>query len=350
MRIEQLTFTRFLAAISIVFFHFGRDVFPFQYEFSSFLLLQTNIGVSYFYVLSGFVLVIAYGNKAKINAPEFYKNRFARTYPAHFIALVLLLIFILTASAPFDRTGLALNLILIQSWIPAKALSFNTPAWSLSVEFFFYLLFPYLFNKLYNRIHLKATTVLVLSLFIFTQLLFNIGNFSSFNAGYGTTSYNFLYYFPVMHLSSFMMGNLGALFFLKFWKNKRLNADIIIILLIIISISALYLKDYVCFHNGLMAVLFVPIILLFAINNGFISRICQWKPLVFLGEISYGIYILQIPVFEISKYVLNNSGITNSLAVFYISLITLLIVSGISYTFFENPLRNIIKSKHLRPN
>ncbi|MDW5290748.1 hypothetical protein [Formosa sp. PL04] len=63
MRLEQITFTRFLAAISIVIFHHGKNIFPFNQEGVSFIIKQANIGVSYFFILSGFVMVIAYGNK-----------------------------------------------------------------------------------------------------------------------------------------------------------------------------------------------------------------------------------------------------------------------------------------------
>jgi len=48
MRIEQLTFTRFLAAISIVIYHYGKNIFPFNHEITSFIFRQANLGVSYF--------------------------------------------------------------------------------------------------------------------------------------------------------------------------------------------------------------------------------------------------------------------------------------------------------------
>jgi hypothetical protein len=67
MRIEQLTFTRFIAAVAVVIFHFGREVFPFQHPILQPLVLSANIGVSYFFILSGFVMIIAYNKQPNID-------------------------------------------------------------------------------------------------------------------------------------------------------------------------------------------------------------------------------------------------------------------------------------------
>ena len=52
MRIEQLTFTRFIAALTIIIFHFARQVPPFDSAFLSDVVLKLSVGVSYFYLLS----------------------------------------------------------------------------------------------------------------------------------------------------------------------------------------------------------------------------------------------------------------------------------------------------------
>jgi peptidoglycan/LPS O-acetylase OafA/YrhL len=90
MRLDQLTFTRFIAAISIVVFHYGRNVFPFDMDGIKFLFRQANVGVSYFFILSGFIMVIAYGNRGKIEYVDYLKRRFARIYPVYFLAILAL--------------------------------------------------------------------------------------------------------------------------------------------------------------------------------------------------------------------------------------------------------------------
>ena len=91
MRIEQLTFTRFLAAISIVIFHYGDQIFLFNNKYVQFIFGQANIGVSYFFILSGFVMIIAYNTNSKINFFQYLKNRLARIYPVYLFAIFLLL-------------------------------------------------------------------------------------------------------------------------------------------------------------------------------------------------------------------------------------------------------------------
>jgi peptidoglycan/LPS O-acetylase OafA/YrhL len=138
MRIEQLTFTRFVAAISIVVYHFGMVLFPFRTDAFSFLFRQANLGVSYFFILSGFVMIIAYGGNGNshIDRKKYYLSRIARIYPVYFIALFLLFVYYIVRSKPVDAVGYAMNLFVIQSWFPPYPLTGNGPGWSLAIEFY----------------------------------------------------------------------------------------------------------------------------------------------------------------------------------------------------------------------
>lgn len=343
MRIEQLTFTRFLAAIAIVIFHFGEKISPFSSNYISFLLKQANVGVSYFFILSGFVMIIAYGNKDKIRPIEYFKNRFARIYPVYLLAIVLFLAYLLYNSFTVDYGGLSLNALVIQSWVPGKALSFNRPGWSLSVELFFYLSFPFLFNHIYKKYDYKKLILPVLLIWGLSQTLVHIGLYSSFYKGFPSQSHDLLFYFPLMHCNEFLLGNLAGLIFIHRWKNKPANTDWY--LLVGFAILCVWLKfnHYVVLHNGMLMLVFIPIIILTAINNGSISRIFNRKICIFLGEISYGIYILQIPVYKWCTDLLSKMKITNPSSVFYISLIALLVISSLSYVYIETPLRKKIK-------
>src|SRR5215470_13120634 len=138
MRLHQLTFTRFIAAMGIVFFHFAPQVPPFNY----FFIRSAGIGVSYFFVLSGFVLIVAYAGK-KTSPAIFYKNRFARIYPVYFTALLVMGSY-LWLRGTLHATDLTLCIFGVQAWVPTHTHDINYPAWSLSVEFFFYILFPFL--------------------------------------------------------------------------------------------------------------------------------------------------------------------------------------------------------------
>lgn len=347
MRIEQITFTRFLAAMAIVVFHYGRSIFPFNDESVSTIFMQANVGVSYFFILSGFVMIIAYGQKTKISLFEYYKNRFARIYPVYLLALILFFYHIYQTK--IDYYGLILNVFALQAWVPGKALSFNTPGWSLSVEFFFYALFPFLFNFIYKKKeHLLKIGIAIVLIWIGSQYLFTKLGTSSFYEGFPSKSHDIIHYFPLMHLSEFLMGNLAGLLFINKLSDKRKNYDLIVLMLVVMLFYALKFPHGYNFHNGLLGIIFVPLIIFISLNTGIITKIFKIKPLVFLGEISFGIYILQLPIWFFANMYFDKQAIADPTTRFYLYVISLIVISSISYLLIETPLRNQIKKIKLK--
>ncbi|MFN5317872.1 MAG: acyltransferase family protein [Bacteroidia bacterium] len=340
-RIDQLTFTRFVASLLVVNFHFGRNVAPFNYDLLKSFFDRGNISVSYFFILSGFVMMVAYGNKGNISPISYFQKRFARIYPAFFLASLLMLLYLTLSNKGVFFKEIFLNLILLQAWIPTKALVFNIPAWSISVEFFFYALFPFLFNFFYSKLTFKKLLVPALLIWVLSQLLFFLGIFYGYYQEPPAFSGELMLYFPVMHLNEFIIGNIAGLFFIRHLNAKKINADIAILVnLLLVFLVVSYVK--LSFHNGLLALLFVPLIILISINKGFLTKILINNNLIFLGEISYGIYILQLPVFYLCRLYLYRYGFDSAYIQFYIPLLVLLLLSGLSYIYFETPLRNII--------
>jgi peptidoglycan/LPS O-acetylase OafA/YrhL len=96
------------------------------------------------------------------------------------------------------------------------------------------------------------------------------------------------------------------------------------------------------FHNGLMAVLFAPLLITISANKGIITRLLNKKPLLFLGEISYGIYVWQYPVFIMGNKLVKWIGLHNAAPIFYFNLLFLLIVASTSYLYFEKPIRKYL--------
>lgn len=343
MRIEQLTFTRFIAALLIVIFHYGLDIFPFNLNRQMFS--GANAGVSYFFVLSGFVMIIAYHKKQRISAFEYLRNRFARIYPLYMLALLLFIGYRLVGtnvSVLMDEV--LLSSFMIQSWIPGKVLQLNFPGWSLSVELFFYISFPILFNVLYRKFGWKQLLIPCILFFVLSQVVFIYFYESSFYTGFKTASHDLLFYFPVMHLNEFILGNIAGLFLVnkKDWKTQ--NNSIYILLSIIACGVLLTFSNAMIFHNGLLSVIFLPLILWIASDSSWIARISQKKFFVHLGEISYGVYILQVPVFLVTRRILIYMEIENKTMIFYAALLALLVFSSITYSYIESPLRKRIKN------
>ncbi|WP_157456495.1 acyltransferase family protein [Chryseobacterium hispalense] len=337
MKISQITFTRFVAAMAIVISHFNKDLFLYKIRFIADIFLRANVGVSYFFILSGFIMIIAYHRKEKIGYQDFYRNRVARIYPLYVVGLLL---YFVTRYYDFSFYKTFLYLSGVQSWIPGKALILNFPGWSISVEFLFYLLFPWLYNYLYSKGN-KSIWVIAVLIWIGTQVFSNLYTNSLSYKGPHTDSHEFIHYFPLWHINEFLIGNLAGLFFVRNRREK--NHDLAIALLFIgILLSLIFIP--LNFHNGLMAVFFVPVIYLISCNNGVISKVFSLKPLEFLGEISYAIYIIHIPVLYIVRsFLWDYFQVSESNVIFWIYILVLMFVSAVFYQFVEKPMRDYLK-------
>jgi peptidoglycan/LPS O-acetylase OafA/YrhL len=147
-KLDALTSLRFFAAAMLVVFHSAPDLYPEVHNFLRHKLLL-NQGVSFFYVLSGFILTYVYPNlQGRTSIVSFLRARIARVYPVYALSFLLSLPFASLPITQFFSLG-ALYLLMLQDWIPLRASfwSFNPPGWSISCEFFFYLVFPLLLSR-----------------------------------------------------------------------------------------------------------------------------------------------------------------------------------------------------------
>lgn len=163
-KIKTLTSLRFLFAIWVVFAHTGLDPYYGSVASNSEIFINLSqhgyLGVSFFFVLSGFILVISVKNEFKIR--EFYVNRFSRIYPTYLLAMSISLYipYKYLVNKNYQISGIDIDgkvvffvlifvsIFLLQSWIAISGHLWNPPAWSLSAEFFFYLIFPIVYKKL----------------------------------------------------------------------------------------------------------------------------------------------------------------------------------------------------------
>ncbi|MCU0352950.1 MAG: acyltransferase, partial [Cytophagales bacterium] len=302
LRIEQLTFTRFVAAIVIVIYHYGNSYHIFQLPLISDIVHTAYIGVSYFFLLSGFILAVVY-NKTDFgdttNKLKFWIARIARIFPLYLASLVIYFlpsIFEGYWNVFISKRGF-FHSVLLQAWIPAYALKWNFPAWSLSVEFFLYLSFPFLFGYIQNWSVKRLVTVALSFWFLTILSLAVLKHFIPYEDNSNTDI--FIKFSPVFHLSTFFFGMAGGILFvnrpaLKLQSNITylFIATVLALLSLIVIKSGLH--DY--FQNGFLSPLFLLIILTLAWNKTGITKLLHHPVLVLLGEISFGIYILQEPV------------------------------------------------------
>ena len=146
--LRALTSLRFVSALMIVVYHApALMAWPWATSRPDMLLH----GVSFFFVLSGFILTHVYAGSAPVAARPFLQARFARLWPIHALAILILAATVPTHSVTFDGPGLldkwvvlVVNLALMHAIVPITAyvFSWNAVSWSISTEVFFYMAFP----------------------------------------------------------------------------------------------------------------------------------------------------------------------------------------------------------------
>lgn len=353
MQINQITFTRFIAALSVVFFHYGSHTLPTSLPWLKESITAGPIAVNYFYVLSGFIMAIAYyqiGTPKPLNKKRYWVARFARIYPVYFVAILLM------AVASYSDLGdkplaLPLHLTMLQAWLPSYPMTLNNPGWSLSVEAFFYLCFPLLLALIY-RSGLKYLTLLAIVCWLVTQYIL----LSSINSAEYIANgllHDFVYYNPLMHINAFLAGLVCGVLFKQNADKATSPKTIWLVASLLLIIFLLEAKPWIesvtgfkiAYTNGLIAPAFLLFIWLLACSKGKLQQWLSHPILILLGEASFSLYILQKPVFGIYNKVLEKRLNLGEVADFYIALILLIIISIASYKLFETPIRSLINRK-----
>jgi peptidoglycan/LPS O-acetylase OafA/YrhL len=338
--IDALTATRGIAALLVVVFHYGCTYVPFS--FAEHFFRNGNLAVSYFFVLSGFVMYYTYGNKT-IGYANYMRKRIARIAPLYWFALLLSCILPLShlmkaGNGAWGEFGkeFVLHAGFLQALVPGEALTLNVPGWSLSVEMCFYFMFPalLLFAQRSKTLFLYTTALLWAA----TQV-WHIYGMLHFDAPYGSKMHEVLAYGPWGHINQFMMGIAAAMLYMQM-RHKQQRIQLHPVFLFAATVLVVnYMPAGISMHNGLLAPLFGLLIINIAQQGTVLLRT---KPLVYLGEISFGIYILQFPVYNywslLNDQVLQLPGTF----AFYAYLIVLLLCSALCYYMIEKPLRKRI--------
>lgn len=184
----------------------------------SVVFTQGYLGVTFFFVLSGFVLT--WSARPSVPVSTFYWRRFSRIYPSHFVALLLAIPVFYTFAAvppesflrPFDPAVLSLSFLVIQGWWLAPAILFsgNPAAWTLTAEFFFYALHPLISKVLVPHGRRIALCVAVgIVLVAFTYRAFVVASPSAWYAALPI---------PVFRLPEFILGMALAWAFRSGWR------------------------------------------------------------------------------------------------------------------------------------
>jgi peptidoglycan/LPS O-acetylase OafA/YrhL len=370
-RLNALTGLRCFAAINILFFHFSNPQWfnfrffipipfsPRPYSFEILLAPVVNAGyvsVSYFILLSGFVLAYNYSGRARageLDAVRFYKARFTRLYPIYLLSLLLAWWMFAKEWGAHTHgmfwTGVVLTPLLLQGWIPSIATFLNTPAWTMSAETFYYVMFPWMarWKKPDHIFHHLGKLGAVWILGMIPGALYMFFNPDSI-AHPDRWSYGpwlqALKYTPYAHVFSFIFGVLLAELDEVVPRGGPLR-----LFLGIFGFAGIYgllmmgpVVPYAIMHDGLLMPFFACIVLGLAGEN-WLARGLGIRPLVFVGEASYCLYLLHFNLWEIVHWsgILERTGLIRFDP--WISYVFLILLALGALHFIEKPAQKVLR-------
>ena len=379
--LTNLTPLRGIAALLTVVYHvdiissiyFGGQLVDSK---KSSLLTHMYVMVDFFFVLSGFILCYVYAQNFRdaVNGQSFKKftiARFARVYPLHLFSLLLttLLFFLLhqwraEVSPVFDiensTYSFITNLFLLQSMNLHKWFTFTHASWSISTEWWMYMLFPFLVAPFMKLSKIGRSLIFGLCVagylligFILVPLV-TVPDALSFLRPTGPQPFNLnvAYQFGFFRcLFGFVIGMMMYFGYKENWA-KQLFASGYTFLFLVLAVI-------LCLHFGvpdIFTVLFFPFVLLSAAyGNKNMNTILSTKPLQRLGDWSFSIYLMHQPfLFSAAVFFANpnKTGITvpklnifTSWIVCLIFIAFILFLSYLSYSFIELPVRNFINKR-----
>ena len=290
-RFEALDAFRGLCALFVVVFHMRLVGSITELEF----FRGSATFVEFFFVLSGFVLAHGYGFKENLNFGTFMKSRFFRVYPLHFFMLMVFIALEFGKLFAYKYSGLVFgdepfttstaivelvpNLLLIQSWTPfTNPLSFNYPAWSISIEFYMYAL---LFLSIVSFKSYKIVSWFFISLIAFCLIYLDssvlvstvLAGLSCFFGG----SFTYVIYKKISHLK----------------QSYALGTFIEVTLLVCI---VLIIQSKIEYRSIIAPILFMLTVLFFAFESGLVSKLFKVKVLQYAGKLSYSIYMIHAAI------------------------------------------------------
>ncbi|MFN8433642.1 MAG: acyltransferase family protein [Anaerolineales bacterium] len=351
-RIEQLTFTRFVIIILVLFAHdvLGPYLNPLLFFPVAALIRSGSTGVSYLFILSGFVMTIVYYKPdEKFDYFTFWRNRLIRLYPLYILAFVLTCVYYYDSLFKIKPEKILANIFILQSWIPKYAQSFNYVAWSMTVEIFFYLFFPFFLILTYRQSTRKLINFSLIVWAISTTI------FHILWIGYIEQYREFILYFPLFYFNSFVMGVVGGIWYIREGRNETIStgkrfAVLMASFLVIATYTVLAMDFFPSWPHliqpitGFLAPLLIIFIVALAMDQSFVSKIMIHPVLINMGELAYGIYILHIPVKWLYEWALTSAGVTDVEGVMYWTFLPLILsIAFVVHFYLDTPFRKWLK-------
>lgn len=317
-QLDNLTALRAFAAFSVFIHHLkvlGIDASRSIWD------MYLGCAVSFFFVLSGFVLSYSFTGRflGWRDIRNFIFQRVLRLWPLHMLCCFFA---VLTLRAPTSLFTAYLTTTLQSSWVPTygTAYGYNGVSWSISVELFFYLLLPFILilRPSQSMLVICGWTLAVLGLLAFTAVLpepvFPPPS-EPLALDFYVTDASFAQLFPPMRMMEFLSG----IAVYRLLRRQRIPDGWVafcqiaaVACLVLYARAHAQITQFLADHASVMAStayheygmypLFAAMIYVFAHQSGVVTRALSCRPLVFCGEISFAFYMIhQIVIIYISR-------------------------------------------------
>jgi peptidoglycan/LPS O-acetylase OafA/YrhL len=293
--LPSLTSLRGIAAVTVVLYHSSFLAFNYAGGAPPWLWRRGSLAVDLFFFLSGFILTHVYGHRLDQDRSwrtigRFLWARFSRIYPASlFTTVVFVLAFavgnlLFPTGDSFIKQLIAALLLMQVPWLDKVII--NSPSWSISAEWYAYLLFPFVISMIYRLRALTAAVVCV-ALLIEIAVFHTIFSYRQPAEGWGAL---------VRALPEFAVGLFAYRYYSERLLRKIWENDIVLIA-IVITIAAGCLLGA---PDRLTVILLLMLLLASVCNSGRVAGLLNARPLRWPGEVSYSVYIFQALPFTVA--------------------------------------------------
>lgn len=355
---RNLNGLRFFAALAVIIHHVEqhKSIFGHENYWETNLIKNLgNLGVQFFFVLSGFLITFLLLNEKestnKINYKYFIQRRIYRIWPLYFI-IILLSLFVApkiellnlpSTSSIFD--SFYTKVILLCLFLPNIAFRAFTPislasqTWSIGVEEQFYLIWPLIIKKI--KLLYKGFFYMIIGYLLMKFSLFKL------SIEFSELSYISILskVFNDLSLSGFVLGAVGANILmnnnqsiLKVITNIYFLRTIFLLFILLVTLTSsetYYFIGVISIENEIFCLLFsIFIINLVANKNLFISF--ENRVLNYLGKISYGLYMYHPICIAFTFNILKKTTIINSTFIYPFTIALTILLAGLSYHLIED--------------
>ena len=386
--LPALTSLRFVAALAVVVLHY-RDLLGPLPAWLLQAIVGGQFGVTFFFVLSGFILTYRYRDWFAAGVTtngfrRFQRFRLARIYPVYLLGLLLDTPWHvleraqagqLEVAAPSYVASWLLNLVGLQAWVPAVpyAMFWNTPAWSVAAEFFFYATFPWACHALARRSAHPGRLLAALLATVLAGTLLYAAVVWTMNYTWHVapqTQYLVTVYNPLLRYSEFLAGCIAGHWFMRvrsegtprtpgaLVQSERGRNTVVALSLLAIAAriampaytgpgALLWLLDVSVKYSAFILP-FVALILAVASGRTWLSPLLERPWMVLLGEASYSLYIIHWSVVTVLH--LKLLGDWGTPLVHAGALVATVLASVACYRFVEVPWRKQLRGNPAHDN